>query len=149
MLLGVLSGCAIGTPFKGPGYQSGKVTTVTEDDQVLVGLTYVKVGDDRDKNAIFWDHVDRVHKSMEQHDGLIGHVVRRQIFGKKGWTMSVWKDEASLNRFVRSDVHQEAIQSGMPALVETRFARLVVHKDEIPISWSKAEKALEAQGGAY
>ena len=148
-VISFLTGCAVGTPFKGPGFESGSVVTETENDMVVVGLTYIQTGDDAEQNRVFWQHVGKVHDAIEQQPGLIGYSIRREILGDQGWTMTVWKDERSLNQFVGSQVHRDAMQNGLPALQKTGFARLVLHKDRIPLSWKEAEKILETQGRQY
>lgn len=111
-IVGLLSGCTISSPFKGPGYKSGSVIVETENEMVVVGLTYIQTGTDAGKNKIFWSHVSNVHDNLGEHEGLIGHAIRRETIGNQGWTMSVWQDQQSLNRFVESDLHQTAIQQG-------------------------------------
>ena len=145
----LLSSCTIGSPFKGPGFKSGTVTAETNNDQVIVGLTYIQTGPDDQKNDLFWNHVMQVYDSMESHKGLIGYAIRRELFGDQGWTMSVWENEQSLNDFVRSEIHQAAIKNGMPALEQTRFARLTVHKDQIPLKWEEATEILRASTREY
>jgi heme-degrading monooxygenase HmoA len=47
---------------------------------------------------------------MGDQPGLLGHAVRFEIFGNKAWTMTAWKDEASLTAFVRSPAHRAAVR---------------------------------------
>lgn len=148
-VLGLLSGCTISTPFKGPGYAAGAVTHPTPDDRVLVGLTYIRTGDDSDKNRVFWDQVDNVYQNIAQQPGLIGFSIRKEVFGNQGWTMSVWRDEQSLDQFVASPVHRQAMQEGLPALAQTAFLRFYVAKERIPLPWDEAEALLQSQGRGY
>lgn len=133
-LASLTSGCTISSPLKGPGLSGDSVIVETENDQVVVGLTYIRTGEDAQKNKVFWRHVSEVYQSMEAQPGLVGYSIRREVFGDQGWTMSIWQDEQSLQGFVQSTVHQNAIKAGMPALTQTKFARLTVHKSRIPIS---------------
>lgn len=59
------------------------------------------------------------------------------------------KTEQDLEAFVESDVHQEAILKGMPALTSTRFYRSEIEKESIPIPWEKAEELLRTKGRNY
>ncbi len=148
-LASLMSGCTISSPLKGPGIRGGSVLVETENDLVVVGLTYIKTGKDYQKNKVFWSHVSEVYESMEAQPGLVAYSIRREVFGDQGWTMSIWQDEKSLQDFVQSTVHQNATSAGMPALTQTKFARLTVQKSEIPIPWDQAEEILRASKRQY
>ncbi|MEO0476689.1 MAG: hypothetical protein AAF085_12085 [Planctomycetota bacterium] len=136
------SGCTIATPFEGPGYEDGVgVTLDATDDSVIVVITQaVLSGGDREG---FNDGTRSVMDSMDQHEGLIAWSVRREIFGDNAWTMTVWKDEVSLKKFVTSKVHRGAVKEGMPAVSQTRFYTFDVPAEALPISWDDALAQLE------
>ena len=146
-ILGILLfyGCTISTPFSGPKYKQEPGA----DEKVIVGLTKAVTGDDRKKNKVFWAYTRRVEKSLQDREGFIGYSMRKQLFGKEAWTMTVWDNETSLDAFVRSDLHQEAMKEGWPALVSASFARIEIDRDEIPISWERAEELLNEYGRDY
>ena len=147
VLLALLSGCAIGRP-----YQTQPLRTETPDSEmVLVVLTSVVRGEDRERNRIFAKHTLAVADSLAagEHPGLLGHAVRTQLLGSKAWTMTVWRDEASVTAFSRSEIHRDAITAGLPALVETRFARVWRPAGETPLRWAEVEQILATASRDY
>ena len=146
------SGCTIATPFEGPGYDDDVGVTLEDvDGPVIVVITQVVLGEgDRDG---FNEGTRSVMDSMDQHEGLIAWSVRREVVGNNAWTMTVWADDKSLNRFVTSKVHRAAVKDGMPAVRQTRFYTFDVPSDALPISWDDAlarlEKAELKDAGQY
>ena len=137
-----LAGCAIATP-----------TTVVEgvagldDDHLLtVAITeahHAAIGRDRSN---FWHHTKAVAKQMDQHSGLVQYALRRELFGTRAWTLSVWKDEDSLNRFYWSRVHAQAMAVATDGLSGGKFARLQIPASEIAeLSWDRALLAIQKQ----
>ena len=145
----ILSGCKIGTPFSGPATKRPPGPGTSPDDPVVVGLTYVVVGKDKKRAKTFWSHVWNVKEAMQDQPGFLGAAVRRKVFGKEAWTLSVWEDDQSVDAFVGSSYHRKAMKEGWPALTTARFARIQVTRSEIPISWKRAEQILAERGRAY
>lgn len=145
-LVPLVSACVVATPFRGPG-----VEAMARDGErpVLVALTMVELGPDRAARARFWDHVWRVTASLEDRPGFIGHSVRREVFGRRAWTMTVWRDEASLEAFVTGDEHRAAISEGYAAVTRTAFWRRALPGAEVPLSWPAAEALLAGRGRSY
>lgn len=141
--------CVVSTSFSGPGYDSKKGTVISSSDTVVVGLTHAVLGNDSKKNALFWKNIKRVVASLPSQPGFIGYRLRREIGGKNAWTMTVWQDEASLQHFVASEVHQRAIREGFGALAGNRLAHITVDKKEIPLSWDRAEEILAERARSY
>ena len=140
-----LEGCAFSTGFQGPGYDRRTGVTQTGEGWLVVGLTQAVLRDDGALRSTFWDYVWKVAASLPEQPGFVGYSLRRELFGKRAWTMTVWSDEASLAAFVGSDIHQAAIREAMDALACARFARLEVTRDEVPIPWDRALAVFEAQ----
>lgn len=147
-LLGLwLGGCAIATPFRGPGYMAGKVTGVAPDQSVVVVLTNARVHQDR--RAPFDLHTRKIVDSLPAQPGLVGYSVRRELFGDEVWTMTVWKTDADRARFVSSDTHRTAMAAGAPALKSVRFSRVLLPAKDLPISWDRAKQILDEQPRQY
>ena len=140
-----IAGCAISTPYRGAdagGDPSG-------DEMVLVVLTHAELAEGTDSASAFWSNVSAVADSLEGRPGFVGYRLRRELFGRDSWTMTVWTDVAALEAFVESDIHQTAIREGWPALARARFARVTLPRSDIPISWARAEALLDATGREY
>jgi heme-degrading monooxygenase HmoA len=145
LLIGIwlgLSAFTIGMPFRG----TDALDNLPPETLVTVGMTHVTNGDDSKKNDVFWDHTYAVIDSLPTHAGYLGHKVRKEIFGNEAWTMTVWKDEESLNGFVRGDKHGEAIQNGLDAVAKARFVRFTIERSKIPLPWDEAEKIMNEKG---
>ncbi|MDJ0942566.1 MAG: antibiotic biosynthesis monooxygenase [Kiloniellales bacterium] len=140
-----LGGCAISTPFQGPGYDRRDGVTVDGEGRLVVAVTKAVLRDDGARRATFWDYVFEVEASLPERPGFVGYSLRRELLGKQAWTMTVWTDEASLAAFVESDIHQAAIREALGALACARFARLEVARDEVPVAWDRALALFEAQ----
>lgn len=142
----VLGGCKLATPFRGP---AASAASHAPGETAVVALTHVTLGDDTDKNSVFWDHTGRVIDALPGQPGYLGHSVRRELFGNQAWTMTVWRDESSLRAFVQSEVHQTAIRNGFAAVAGARFANVALSRAEIPVSWTGAERILIERGRGY
>lgn len=138
----ILTSCMIGTSFR----HSELLNTIPDNTKVIVGVTNVITGDDSKKNKLFWHHTMRVVNSLTSNDGYLGHKIRKQIFGHEGWTMTVWRNEESLNSFLKGDIHRQAMQNGLDAVKEGRFVRFSIEKSKIPISWKEVEKIMNEKG---
>ncbi|HEX4871293.1 MAG TPA: antibiotic biosynthesis monooxygenase family protein [Nevskiaceae bacterium] len=136
-----LGACSIGTPYRsleGPAAGGERV----------VALTHARLGEDAAARGRFWEGVWRVEGALARQPGLVGHRLRRSLLGREVWTMTVWQDEASLEAFVRSPLHQQAMREGVAALSFIETARLRLPAERLPPSWDEAEAALAAQGRA-
>ena len=140
-----ITGCAISTPYRSADTGLAPVGS----DTVLVALTHAELAEGTDDASAFWSNVSAVADSLEGRPGFIGYRLRRELLGRNSWTMTVWTDEASLEAFVRGDVHQTAIREGWPALARARFARVMLPMSDIPISWDRVEALLDANGREY
>ena len=142
------AGCTVARPFRGPGFRPG--TGVVADDAgdtVVVQLTHAVL--DPDLRRPFDEHTELVNDAMTAHEGLIGYSLRKQLFGDEVWTLSVWRDEAALSDFVRSDVYRAAMESGAPAVVSMRSRKLDVPREDIPLSWKRAVELLDEAEAGY
>ena len=56
--------------------------------------------------------------------------------------MTLWRDQAALEAFVRSPEHRSAIGRGMPAVTAARFLRFGWPAAEPPPTWAQVEARL-------
>jgi len=135
-----LEGCAVSTTFTGP-----KSQRLEKNQEVIVVVTHAILKETSEKKSTFWSYVTQIENSLNEHDGFIGFSKRRTLLGDEAWTLTVWKDVASLNKFVRSKIHQRAIQEAMPSLNSMRFTRFTTSAKKLPVPWEQALKVLEEQ----
>jgi hypothetical protein len=144
-----LSGCAIATPFKGPGYSSSKGVTASGSGPITIAITQAVLKDDGAKRKSFWNQVSSVEASLASQPGLIGYSLRRELIGDTSWTLTAWVDEDSLRAFIEDVPHQDAIRDGRSALAEARFVRATLARTDLPLSWTTALEILEQRGRWY
>ncbi len=140
-----LGGCAVSTPYSGPGLGPD----AADDIPVVVSLTLAVLNDDDTARDVFWHYVKTVDKALQKQPGFIGSTKRLQLFGDKAWTMTVWTDEASLKVFLASPAHRAAVKKGMPAIDDAKFLRLIRPADQVPLPWDEAISRLDREGRHY
>lgn len=140
-----LPGCAVSTGFTG----SGKLTDLSDDDTVTIGLTTGQIDGSVAERTQFWENSAAVIASLGGQQGYVGHDLRRELLGKLVWTMTVWRDEEALDAFVWSPVHQKAMRESIGVFENARFARLSIPARELPLPWARARAALEASDRIY
>lgn len=137
-----LPSCRLAMPFSGPGYsRSAGVTLPDAGETVVVAITHAVM--DGEKRGSFDEGTRRVDESLATRDGFIGRSLRTRVLGNEAWTMTVWRDEESMEAFVSSPVHRRAIREGMPALKSARFLRFTIPVGEVPPSWGEVDRRLE------
>ena len=104
------------------------------------------LGDDEEKNELFWEKADSVIASLSNQQGYLGHRIRKKLFSNEAWTMTVCKNLSSLNEFVRSDIHSGAIRDGLSAVKQARSVRFTALRFDIPLSWDIVENQMEEYG---
>jgi heme-degrading monooxygenase HmoA len=137
-----LVGCAGASAFSGPGYSKRQgVTLDGVGTTVMVGITNAQV--DGATRAVFDRYTRETIESLPSNDGFIGYAVRSRILGNEVWTMTVWRDEAALDAFVRSPAHRAAIRRGLSPVVRAKFLRFEVPNSEVPPTWEDVLERLE------
>jgi heme-degrading monooxygenase HmoA len=133
-ILVTIAGCSVSMPFK---WVAGPVQNASAsarlDEEVLVAVTHARV--DGAKRKLFDEGATRVLASLASQPGLVGYSVRRQIFGDEVWTATIWTDEASMIRFVRSPDHVRAASESRSAVRSIEYFRLRVRRSALPVSW--------------
>ncbi len=131
-----LGGCALASPFRGPGYSSREgVVLPGVGETVWVGITNAQV--DRATRRVFDDHTRKVIDGLPASDGFVGYSLRSRILGNEVWTMTVWRDEEALDGFVSSSVHRAAMREGMSPVIRAKFLRFELPSDAVPMSWDE------------
>lgn len=143
LLAMTLGGCAIATPYRA----IQQTPAAAADVQVVVAITKAVV--DRATRGPFDAQVRAVLRGMPDQPGLVGYSVRRELFGRNLWTMTVWENDAALAAFAKGALHSEAVRVGSPALRDARFARLARSRGAAPLSWPEALEILRTSGRDY
>ena len=135
------SACHVGYGFRGPGVSDGRLC----DGLPTTVIVAVTAGDiEPGETGAMFSELESVMDSLEERDGLIGFMVRKQTFGRRVWTMSVWKDDESLERFLASAEHRRAVRHGGLTRASVRNARARLPAARLPLSWGEATSLLEA-----
>jgi Domain of unknown function (DUF3291) len=69
----------------------------------------------------FFRGVSAVRKQLAAADGLVGYTLRARPFARDYWTLSVWKDETALRKFMRTPPHVQLMTSLKPHMGPTKF----------------------------
>jgi len=69
----------------------------------------------------FFRAVSAVRSQLEHTDGLVGYTLRAKPLARDYWTLSVWKDRAALQEFMRTSPHVEIMTSLKPLMEPTKF----------------------------
>jgi heme-degrading monooxygenase HmoA len=114
--------------------------------EVIVAVTEVRLGTNRSGRSRFWNQVWTVEKALPLQPGLVGCILRRDIFGTRAWTMTLWENEDSIHAFMQSAVHRKAMQDGLPGTLGTRFVRFRRLRSAGLPAWSEAMDQLARNG---
>ncbi len=91
----------------------------------------------------------RVDETMRTQPGLVGCAKRLEVFGDEACTVSAWKDLASLQAFVQSDAHRQAMAEARESWVDARFARASLPGRRLPPPWSELLATLDRSARHY
>jgi heme-degrading monooxygenase HmoA len=94
----------------------------------------------------FFRAVSAVRKQLADTHGLVGYTLRAKVLGHNYWTLSVWEDESSLRRFMRTPPHLHVMTSLKPFMGATKFVTWNVAADDGRPGWKTAIDRL-ATGG--
>jgi hypothetical protein len=136
--LALFSSCSYTAPFR-------RVETPVRGSTVFVTLSAVE--HQPGQRGAFFGDTKNVLADLPNQTGLIGYSFRFQIFGKKAWTMTAWKDEASRDRFAASPVHLKAVRNSRVTARNMRFITVLVPEASLPMKWSEALRHLEQAPG--
>jgi heme-degrading monooxygenase HmoA len=142
LILPIFTSCVVGSPFK-KSFQS-KDLGLSQDQKVVLVITEANIQGSVWDQILFWRNTSAVNKDLENNKGFLGGSIRRQLFGSRAWTMTVWLDDDALENFIYSDIHDEAIRQSKSALKRANFYRKEISWKEVPMNWKEAIKELES-----
>ena len=83
----------------------------------------------------FGRFVVAIQKQLSQTAGVIGYSLLARPLQRDFWTLSAWSDKASLNRFVRSNIHVSAMNELREHMGQTRFIEWTLSGKDLPPRW--------------
>jgi quinol monooxygenase YgiN len=89
----------------------------------------------------------QVTKQLASAEGVLGYSVLARPLSKQFWTLSAWKEEASVHAFVQYPPHVRIMTALTPHMGETKFARWMVKGAQLPLSWDDALRRFGDGGG--
>lgn len=91
----------------------------------------------------FFRFVQAIRRQLATAEGLIGYSLWAKPIAKRYWTLSVWRDEAALMTFMRTQPHGAIMARLHPDMDPTIFVRWTVKGSETRVSWDEALRRLE------
>jgi hypothetical protein len=87
---------------------------------------------------VFFFYTAQVTKQLASAEDMLGYLVLARPLSKQFWTLSAWKDDAALRTFVQHPPHVRIMNALSPHMGETRFARWMVTRSQLPLGWDGA-----------
>ena len=87
-----------------------------------------------------------VTDQLEGSPGAVGYSVSAHLTRKQFWTLSVWRDAASLTAFARGEPHHGVMRRYQADLPGFRSARWTIAAGDLPPKWRDARSRLQAAG---
>jgi hypothetical protein len=82
----------------------------------------------------------QIQTQLAGSDGAFGYSLLAYILKKEFWTMSVWEDDQSLAKFVKTGAHLRTMRELSHFLSpERRFVKVLVKGSEVPLPWNRAK----------
>jgi hypothetical protein len=138
--------------FEGPGFDPSTGLIEPVDGPLLVALTELHVRNAPGPGRRFGEHAqaigEHLYGSQPPIPGFIGGSFRN-VGQLQNWTMTVWRDEASMLAFVVSEPHVLAMGDTAEVSVRARSTHLEISPDELPYEWDVALPILEAEDWTF
>ena len=83
-----------------------------------------------------------IRRQLAETEGLIGYSLDAELPGRKFWTLSVWEDEESLQRFVHRAPHGRVMTDLLPHMGRTEFFQFEVDAEHVPPDWEEARRRM-------
>ena len=133
-------GCTLSRPVSGPGYdRAQKRFTHPAGRELVVAVTNARLHYWR--RGPFDRYTQEVYAKMETHEGYLGGAIKREIFGAEVWTFTVWRDRASLQKFIHSADHLNAMYMAREA-IDVMRSLVFTHPSGSVLSWEVVQEKI-------
>ncbi|MGH7891074.1 MAG: hypothetical protein ACREN0_02240 [Thermodesulfobacteriota bacterium] len=83
----------------------------------------------------------QIQKQLGKSEGAEGYSLIAYILKKEFWTMSVWEDDDTLSKFVKTGAHLRTMRELSRYLSDRRrFVNVKIKGSNIPLPWDKAKE---------
>ena len=79
----------------------------------------------------------QIQDQLKLASGLIGYTLRAKILRKESFTLSLWENEAALQRFVQTDPHRQVMRDLVGCLNQPEFQIWTVQGSEAPLVFER------------
>ena len=93
----------------------------------------------------FMIYTAQIMGQLRKAQGLLGYSLLAHPFEGKFWTLSAWKDDEALRRFVQDPPHVRIMSALSSHMKPTKFVRWTVKGSELPLRWDETERRLRDQ----
>jgi hypothetical protein len=145
ILLGLLLlyGCVLSRPLAGPGWDS-KERRLRGDESRQVILIITQAELNVSERGPFDRRSQELYRKLPDHPGFLAGSIRRQLFGDKVWTYSIWEDQSSLEGFINSQQHRDAVYMTDRAIRRMRSVQRQLPAKDVPHQWRELEAMVES-----
>jgi heme-degrading monooxygenase HmoA len=86
----------------------------------------------------FMRYVMAIRNQLRTAEGLIGYALWAKPMSKRYWTLSVWRSEEALQRFMETLPHAHVMKDLRPRMNPTKFVRWNVPSSAAHPTWDEA-----------
>ncbi len=133
--------CDISTPVQ--GLQKGKID---KRQNVVLVMTYVKLGDDLDSNKQFWRQTNEIRSYIKKDaKGVLGYKYSRNIFTGEVYSYIIFDNYKSVEIFGSSKIHRQAKKYSNRAVIDANIKIITVNKSKYNVKWHRIKKILSKE----
>jgi quinol monooxygenase YgiN len=135
--IGRTAGRRSGTLLRVPALPWTGLVEPDPEGEYLVVLTYLPLTR-LSRLPAFLRYVRRIRGQLAGTEGLVGYSLLARPLRSRYWTLSVWRDRAALDDFVRRPPHRDAMAELPRALQGFRTTVWSASGGAVPPSWDDA-----------
>ena len=138
------------SPFGGPGYDEAQGGLLgPAQDTYLTSVTLLQLEPEQAAADRFGELVGAIVATLGSQDGLIGYALGTSQQCGYASTITVWRDEEAMMRFVMSDAHAAAMSEATTISAVGVVVSFELPAAEVPISWEAARARVLKEKTSY